>query len=117
MLASRPETIAAFLKEVAAGPRGFATLRVWYALCPYVRRDTAEVVCTQRTLAKTAGVSIGDVQRAVARLVEMGVLLRDGRGTYRVHPSVMWKGELVKRERTEAVMPKLKLVREGRETD
>ena len=50
-------------------------------------------------------------------MVEMGVLLRDGRGQYRVYPSVMWKGELVKRERTEAVMPKLELVRKGRETE
>jgi DNA-binding IclR family transcriptional regulator len=102
MVASSTETVSAFLREIGQGPRAFATLAVWYALAPYVRRDTAEVICTQRTLANTAGVSRGDVQRAIARLVEMGVLLRDGRGQYRVHPSVMWKGELVKRERSEA---------------
>jgi hypothetical protein len=113
MLASHPETVAAFLKEVAAGTRAFATLAVWYALCPYVRRDTAEVICTQRTLARTAGVSLGDVTRALRRLVEMGVLIKDGRGAYRVHPSVMWKGELAKRERTEAITPRLRLVQEA----
>jgi Firmicute plasmid replication protein (RepL) len=110
MVAASPETVATFLRAVAEGPRGFATLRVWHALAPYVRRDTGEVVCTQRTLARTAGVSIGDVQRAVARLVEIGALLREERGRYRVHPRLMWKGELAKRERAQAEAPVLRLV-------
>jgi DNA-binding MarR family transcriptional regulator len=114
MVTASQETVSAFLREIGQGPRAFATLAVWYALAPFVRRDTAEVVCTQRTLARTAGVSLGDVTRALSRLVAMGVLVKDGRGAYRVHPSVMWKGELVKRERTEAVMPKLQLVKEER---
>jgi len=114
MLAAKAETVAAFLQAVASGPRGFATLRVFYALAPYVRRDTGEVLCAQRTLAKTAGVTIGDVQRAIVRLVEMGVLIKDGRGEYRIHPSVMWKGELIKRERAEAVSPPLTLLSGGK---
>ena len=77
MVAASPEKVAALLQEIAAGPRGYATLRVWYSLAPYVRRDTGEVLCTQRTLARTAGVSIGDVQRAMARLVEIGALTRE----------------------------------------
>lgn len=109
MLASRPETLAAFLREIAEGPRGFSTLRVWLALAPYVRRDTGEVLCSQRTLGRTASASIGDVQRAMARLVEMGALLREGRGRYRVHPGLMWKGELEKRGRMEAAVPPAKL--------
>jgi Firmicute plasmid replication protein (RepL) len=117
MVTASQETVAAFLQAVRKGPRAYATLAVWNALAPFVRRDTGEVLCTQRTLAKTAALSQGDVQRGLGRLVEMGVLLRDGRGVYRVHPSVMWKGELVKRERAAAVMPKLELVREGRETE
>jgi len=109
MVASRPETVAAFLREIAEGPRGFATLRVWYALAPYVRRDTAEVLCSQRTLGRTAGVTIGDVQRALARLVEMGALLKEGHGRYQVHPALMWKGHLAKREGAEAATPPVKL--------
>src|SRR4051812_7934627 len=91
MVAASRETVAAFLREIGSGPRAFATLAVWYALAPYVRRDTADVICSQRTLARTAGVSLGDVHRALARLVEMGVLLRESHGRYRVHPAVMWK--------------------------
>jgi hypothetical protein len=110
MVAASPEKVAAFLREIAAGPRGFATLRVWYALAPYVRRDTGEVLCTQRTLARTAGVSIGDVQRAMARLLEIGALTLESRGQYRVHPRLMWKGELAKREAAEKRAPPLRLI-------
>jgi hypothetical protein len=110
MVAANPEKVAAFLREIAAGPRAFATLAVWYALAPYVRRDTGEVLCTQRTLAQTAGVSRGDVQRAMARLVEIGALALESRGQYRVHPRLMWKGELAKREAAEKLAPPLRLV-------
>jgi hypothetical protein len=112
MVTAHQETVAAFLHAVRKGPRAYATLAVWNALAPFVRRDTGEVICTQRTLAKTASLSQGDVQRGLGRLVEIGALLKDGKGMYRVHPSVMWKGELVKRERTEAILPTLKLVKE-----
>jgi hypothetical protein len=101
MVASHADNVAAFLKEISDGPRGFITLRAWYALAPYVRRDTGEVLCTQSTLARTANISLGDASRAVARLVEMGALVREGRGHYRVHPTLMWKGELAKREKAE----------------
>ena len=114
MVASKPETVSAFLAEIAAGPRAFTTLAVWYALAPYVRRDTAEVICTQRTLARTAGVALGDVSRALLRLVEMGALIQEERGRYRVHPGLMWKGELAKRERVAATAPSLTLVGGGK---
>jgi hypothetical protein len=114
MLAAKPELMAAFLQAIQSGPRAHATLATWLALAPYVRRDTGEVVCSQRTLAKTASITQADVFYALGRLVEIGALLREGRGQYRVHPSVIWKGELVKRERAEAVMPKLELVKEER---
>ena len=110
MVAASAETVAAFLHEVASGPRSFSTLAVWYALAPYVRRDTGEILCSQRTLAKTAGVALGDVSRALNRLIEIGALLQEGRGKYRVHPSLMWKGMLAKREQAEIVTPKLSLV-------
>ena len=44
-------------------------------------------------------------------------LLKEGRGVYRVHPSVMWRGELAKRGQAEAGAPVLTLVGRGREDD
>jgi hypothetical protein len=117
MVVASPEVVAAFLHEVKAGPRAFSTLAVWNALAPYVRRDTGDVLCTQQTLANVAGVSIGDVQRAIARLVQIGVLIKERRGVYRVHPSVLWKGELTKREKVEARTPALTLVVGGKPTE
>jgi hypothetical protein len=46
----------------------------------------------------------------------MGALLREERGQYRVHPRLMWKGELAGRERVEAVSPELRLVEGGKAT-
>src|SRR3954454_11053249 len=114
MVAASVETISAFLHQIGSGPRAFATLAVWNALTPYVRRDTGEIMCSQPTLAKTAGVTQGDVYRAIVRLLEIGVLLKEGRGRYRIHPSVMWRGQLEKRGQAEETAPKLTLVEGGR---
>jgi len=114
MATANAEAMGAILEAITQGPRGFATLRVFTALGPYLRRDTGEIICTQRTLAKTAKVSPGDAQRALSRLVEIGVLLKDGRGAYRVHPSVMWRGELAKREKAAAASPPLSLIDGGK---
>ncbi len=114
MVAASVETVSAFLHEVRAGGRPYTTLAVWMALAPYVKRDTGEVTCSQRELAATAGVTKSDVYKALDRLLEMGVLLRDGRGRYRVHPAVMWRGELAKRGQAEAGAPVLTLVEGGK---
>jgi hypothetical protein len=101
MIAARQDVMSDFLRAIGSGPRSYATLATWYALAPFVRRDTGEVVCTQRTLAKTASIAVGDVSRALARLVEIGALEREDGGKYRVNPSLMWKGELANRENAE----------------
>jgi DNA-binding IclR family transcriptional regulator len=88
--------------------------RVTWWLAPYVKRDTGELICSQRQLARTAGLAQGDVYRALESLIEMGVLLKERRGKYRVHPSVMWRGELAKRGLTEAGAPVLTLVEGGK---
>jgi hypothetical protein len=110
MVASEAEQTSAFLKAIAEGPRSFSTLAVWNALLPFIRRDTGEILCGQRKLAQTAHVALGDVPRALARLVEMGALLKEGKGSYRVHPAFMWKGELAKRERAVKAAPSLHAV-------
>jgi hypothetical protein len=54
MLAANVDTVSAFLHEVKTGGRPFSTLAVWYAMAPYVKRDTREITCSQRQLARTA---------------------------------------------------------------
>lgn len=114
MLASHVDTVTNFLHSVREGGRSYSTLAVFYAITPYIRRDSGEITCSQRTLAKTAGVTIGDVHRAITRLVELGVLVREAKGKYRVHPSVMWRGQLLQREKLEANAPTLTLLDGGR---
>jgi DNA-binding IclR family transcriptional regulator len=114
MVAAQPQTVATFLHEVAAGSRGFATLRVWNALVAYVQMDSGELRCSQRQLARTAGVTQGDVYRALIRLCEIGAIMQTGRGKYKVHPSLMWKGELQLREKVAAKSPVLTLVEGGK---
>jgi hypothetical protein len=110
MLAAREDLMTAFMRAIRSGPRPFATLAVWHALAPFVRRDTGEIVCSQRRLARTAAITQGDVSRALERLVEIGALEQEGRGQYRIHPTLMWKGELAKREVAEKLAPALRLV-------
>ncbi len=52
------------------------------------------MTCSQRQLAKTAGMAVNDVHKALDALVDMEVLIQEERGKYRVHPSAMWRGEL-----------------------
>jgi hypothetical protein len=110
MVAAQSELVAAFLKAIRSGPRAYATLAVWNALTPFVRPDTGELLCTQRTLAQVAAVTRSDVYRALARLVEIGALEHLEGGQYRIHPTLMWKGELAKREAAEKRAPPLRLV-------
>ena len=51
---------------------------------------------------------------ARAPMVGFRVLLREERGRYRVHPAVMWKGELAKREKVAAMTPDLTLIEGGK---
>ena len=74
-----------------------------------------EVLCSQRSWRETAAMTQAR-SRGLGRLVEMGALLREGHGCYRVHPRLMWKGELAGRERVEAVSPELRLVDGGKAT-
>ena len=50
---------------------------------------------------------------ALNRLIEIGALERLARGKYRVHPSLMWKGELQKREAAVKLASPLALVEPG----
>ena len=51
----------------------------------------------------------------VHALVEMGALIKQDRGRYKVHPALMWRGQLMRRVKYEEGMPNLTLVDGGRE--
>lgn len=114
MLAADLETMSAFLHRVKAGSRPYSTLAVWNILPAFLEWDTGALNASQRQLAKAAGVTPGDVSRAIDRLVELGVLIREEKGKYRVHPSAMWKGGLERRGHAEETTPRLTLVEGGR---
>ena len=115
MVAASVQAVSDFLHEIKTGSRPFSTLAVWNALTPYIQWDSGEVVCSQRELARTASVTQSDVYRAFLRLIEMGALIQTGRGRYKVHPSLMWRGQLVRRDKTELVTPVLTLLDGGKE--
>lgn len=114
MITASPEVIGRLVRAIMEGPRAPSTLAVWSVLSPYVRRDTGEIIVGQRTLAKTAGIDSGDACRALQRLAEIGALLRDASGRYRLNPHYAWNGSLDRREKIAAAVPaptpKLKLV-------
>ena len=115
MVAASVETVSDFLAEIRTSSRPFTTLAVWHALAPYIQWDTGDVVCSQRELARTAGVTQSDVYRAFSRLMEMGALIQTGRGCYKVHPSLMWRGQLACRDKQELQTPVLTLLDGGKE--
>lgn len=114
MFAANTQTITAFLNDVRESKQPFSVLAVWFAIAGHLELDTGVLTCSQRQLAKTAGMDVSDVHKALDILVRMGALLREERGRYRVHPSVMWRGQLVTRGQAEETTPALTLVPGGR---
>jgi len=114
MLSANAQTINAFLTEVRSSRQPFSVLAVWFAIAAHLEFDTGELTCSQRQLAKTAGMTAGDVHKALDILVAMGVLIREQKGRYRVHPSAMWRGQLSARGQAEETVPRLTLVEGGK---
>ncbi len=104
------KTVAAFAHSIMSGPRAASTFAVWTVLPPFVKDDDGLLLCSQRTLAETAGIALRDVSRALQRLCDLGALQPIGDGRYRVHPTLLWHGRLAERERAEAAAPVLSLV-------
>jgi len=114
MVAADAKTANAFIRGARASGQPFSVFAVWYAITAHVERDTGFLACSQRQLAKTAEMAVGDVHRAIDKLVDMGVLIREERGRYRVHPSIMWNGQLELRGKAEEQSPTLTLIPGGR---
>ena len=55
-------------------------------------------MATQTQIAEAANLSIQNTSTALSRLVGIGVLIRTGRGRYKVNSHVAWSGPLHKRE-------------------
>ena len=91
-------------------PRPFATLAVWHAIAPFVRRDTGEIVCSQRRWPRRPRSRRATCLGPWNAWSKSGALERLERGQYRIHPLLMWKGELAKRAAAEKLAPPLRIV-------
>jgi hypothetical protein len=100
------------LAKIGRGPRPHATLRVWNAALAHAAFDTGALEASGTQLATFAGISPQAVSRALARLVEIGALIRTGHGHYALNPRAAWAGSLASREQAAAgsEKPELKLV-------
>jgi DNA-binding IclR family transcriptional regulator len=83
------------LAKISRGPCPHATLRVWTAALAHVAPDTGALEASGTQLATFAGISPHAVSRALARLVEIGALIRTGPGRYALNPRA---GSLASRE-------------------
>ena len=83
------------LAKISRGPRPHATLRVWNAALAHAAPDTGALEASGTQLATVAGISPQGVSRALARLVEIGALIRTAHGRYALNPRA---GSLASRE-------------------
>ncbi len=90
------------LTKISRGPRPHATLRVWNAALAHAAPDTGALEASGTQLATFAGISPQAVSRALARLVEIGALIRTGHGHYALNPRPAWAGSLASREQAAA---------------
>jgi hypothetical protein len=88
-------------RRILDGARPGVTLSVWLAALSYAAHGTGEIEATRQELAEQARTNEDEVSRALSRLVELGALLRTGRGRYMVHPAAAWSGPLASREAAE----------------
>jgi hypothetical protein len=94
-----PDQIRFVVKAIDSGPRPHYTLKIWNVAISYIRYGgTREVMAGPARLAEDAGMSPAEASRALARLAEIGALVRLRRGRYAINPYVGWSGPLHERE-------------------
>jgi hypothetical protein len=94
-----PEQQRHVLQAIDAGPKPHTTLKIWQAVISFIAYDRdGDVAASQAQIATAASVSAAHTSTALSRLVEIGVLIRTGRGRYQVNGHVAWSGPLHKRE-------------------
>ena len=90
-----PDQQRAVLKIIKAGPKPLQTIAAWNACISFIAYDRdGEIMATRTQIAEAADISPDNTSTALSRLVEIGVLIRTGRGRYRVNPYVAWSGPL-----------------------
>ena len=89
----------AVMRAIKSGPRPNETLWVWNACIGYIAYDRdGEIMARQKQIAEAADISVTNTSTALSRLVDIGVLIRTGRGRYKVNAHAAWSGPLHKRE-------------------
>src|SRR4051794_22723222 len=86
------------LGRIVECERPLKTLLVWEAVRSYAEWNTGQINVPTQTLADAAHTTTNEVSRALSCLVELGALIRTGRGRYALNPEVAWSGSLVGRE-------------------
>src|SRR3954451_20798478 len=87
-----PQQSRLILRRIVTGPRSGNTLAVWEAARSYAEWNTGQIVATVAQLAEDAGTTPTEVYRALSQLVEVGALVRTGRGRYALNAKVAWFG-------------------------
>jgi hypothetical protein len=94
-----PDQQRAVLKAIRECPAPLTTMAVWQAAISFIAYDRdGEIMANRETLAEAAGTRPDETTKALSRLVDIGALLRVGRGRYAVNSHVAWSGPLHKRE-------------------
>jgi hypothetical protein len=94
-----PDQQRAILKAIQNSPRPFATVMVWNACISRLNYgSTAEVMASRQQLSEDTGMRPQEVSAGLSRLVEIGALVKIGKGRYAINPHVAWQGPLVQRQ-------------------
>jgi hypothetical protein len=89
------------LDRILRSNRPLNTLAVWEAARSYAEWNTGQINVPVSVLAEATHTPPSEAYRALSTLVELGALVRTGRGRYSLNPSVAWSGALVGREQAE----------------
>jgi len=102
-----PEQQRLVLRAINHSEKPALTLRVWNAAISYIRYDTGEIMSGRERLAQDAETTPQETSRALARLTEIGALIRLKPGRYAINPHVGWQGSLLKRQQSANKTPTL----------
>jgi predicted transcriptional regulator of viral defense system len=91
------------LKRILDSRRPLKTLAVWEVVRSYAEWNTGNITTPVPIIAEAADTTPTEVYRALSHLVQLGALVRIGRGRYALNPNAAWSGSLVQRE--EALHP------------
>ena len=84
-----PGQIRAVTRAIKDGSSPGETLAVWNICISFIGYDRdGEIMASRKQIAEEAGLFLQHASRALSRLVEIGVLIRIGKGRFRVNSHV-----------------------------